>query len=178
MHDCTFNNSLIIMIICKTELQGRLQQKCRIDSDLVSAVTKIIFKFWRSDVIVIAMIKGEIIAMENRLHGCVFRIVIGGIDNQTKDHWKNTMWVPVLKHSCKNSVYFELRVNVIQKLGSVCIHGLRMVSKRQICVGLHCTVVGDRTKTRMNDEYSFAMFLVTFLRVKIKLWVRLDLDTL
>ena len=37
--------------------------------------------------------------------------------------------------------------------------------------------VGDRTKTRMNDEYSFAMFLVTFLRVKIKLWVRLDLDT-
>ena len=26
------------------------------------------------------MIKGEIIAMENRLHGCVFVIVIGGID--------------------------------------------------------------------------------------------------
>ena len=38
------------------------------------------FKFWRSDVIVIAMIKGEIIAMENRLHGCVFVTVIGGID--------------------------------------------------------------------------------------------------
>ena len=52
-----------------------------------------------------------------------------------------------------------------------------MVSKREIYVGLHCTVVGDRTKTRMNDEYSCAMFLVTFLRVKIKLWVRLDLDT-
>ena len=50
-----------------------------------------------------------------------------------------------------------------QKLGSVCIHGSRMVSKREIYVGLHCTVVGDRTKTRMNDEYSFAMFLVTFL---------------
>ena len=49
--------------------------------------------------------------------------------------------------------------------------------KREIYVGLHCTVVGDRAKTRMNDEYSFAMFLVTFLRVKIKLWVRLDLDT-
>ena len=57
-----------------------MQQKCRIDSDFVSAVTKIIFKFWRSDVIVIAMIKGEIIAMENRLHGYVFVIVIGGID--------------------------------------------------------------------------------------------------
>ena len=41
---------------------------------------KIIFKFWRSDVIVIAIIKGEIVAMENRLHGCVFGIVIGGID--------------------------------------------------------------------------------------------------
>ena len=41
-----------------------------------------------------------------------------------------------------------------------------MASKREIYVGLHCTVVGDRTKTRMNDEYSFAMFLVTFLRVK------------
>ena len=26
------------------------------------------------------MIKGEIIAMKNRLHGCVFVIVIGGID--------------------------------------------------------------------------------------------------
>ena len=52
-----------------------------------------------------------------------------------------------------------------------------MVSKREIYVGLHCTVVGDRTKTRMNDEYSFAMFLVTFFRVKIELWVRLDLDT-
>ena len=38
-----------------------------------------------------------------------------------------------------------------------------------------CTVVGDRTKTRMNDEYSFAMFLITFLGVKIKLRVRLDL---
>ena len=73
-------------------MQGRLQQKCRIDSDFVSAVTKIIFKFWRSDVIVIlivivieiviviAMITGEIIAMENRLQGCVFVIVIGGID--------------------------------------------------------------------------------------------------
>ena len=44
--------------------------------------------------------------------------------------------------------------------------------------GLHCTMVRDRTKTRMNDEYSLAMFLVTFLRVKIKLWVRLDLDTI
>ena len=87
------------------------------------------------------------------------------------------MRVPVPKHSCKNSVYFELSVNVIEKLGSVCIHGWRMVSKREIYVGLHCTVVGDRTKTRMNDEYSFAMFLVTFLRVKIKFWVRLDLDT-
>ena len=52
-----------------------------------------------------------------------------------------------------------------------------MVLKRQIYVGLHGTVVGDRTKTRMKDEYSFAMFLVTFLRVKIKLCVRLDLDT-
>ena len=52
-----------------------------------------------------------------------------------------------------------------------------MVSKRKIYVGLHCTVVGDRTKTRINDEYSFAMFLVTFLRVKIKVWVRLDFDT-
>ena len=52
-----------------------------------------------------------------------------------------------------------------------------MVSKREIYVGLHCTVVDGRTKTRINDEYSFAMFLVTFLRVKIKLWVRLDLDT-
>ena len=41
---------------------------------------KIFFLIWRSDVIVIAMIKGEIIAMENRLHGCVFVIVIGGID--------------------------------------------------------------------------------------------------
>ena len=51
-----------------------------------------------------------------------------------------------------------------------------MVSKRQIYVGLRCTVVGDRTKTRMNDEYSFAMFLATLLRVKIKLRVRLDLD--
>ena len=30
---------------------------------------KISFKFWRSDVIVIAMIKGEIIAVENRSHG-------------------------------------------------------------------------------------------------------------
>ena len=57
-----------------------MQKNCRIDSDFVSAVTKIIFKFWRSDVIVIAMIKGEIIAMENRLHWCVFVIVIGGID--------------------------------------------------------------------------------------------------
>ena len=52
-----------------------------------------------------------------------------------------------------------------------------MVSKREIYVGLYCTVVGDRTKTRMNDEYSFAMFLFTFLTVKLKLWVRLDLDT-
>ena len=47
-----------------------------------------------------------------------------------------------------------------------------MVSKRETLYSvLHCTVVSDRTKTRMNDEYSFAMFLVTFLRVKIKLWV-------
>ena len=53
-----------------------------------------------------------------------------------------------------------------------------MVSKREIYIGLHCTMVRDRTKTRMNDEYSLAMFLVTFLRVKIKLWVRLDLDTI
>ena len=52
-----------------------------------------------------------------------------------------------------------------------------MVSKREIYIGLHGTVVGDRIKTRINDEYSFAMFLVTFLRVKIKLWVTLDLDT-
>ena len=36
-----------------------------------------------------------------------------------------------------------------------------MVSKREIYVGLHCTVVDDTTKTKMNDEYSFAMFLVT-----------------
>ena len=28
----------------------------------------------------VAIIEGEIIAMENRLHGCVFVIVIGGID--------------------------------------------------------------------------------------------------
>ena len=52
-----------------------------------------------------------------------------------------------------------------------------MVSKREIYAGLHCTVIGDRNKTRMNDEYSFTTFLVTFLRVKIKLWVRLDLET-
>ena len=79
MHDCNFNNSLIIMTI-QNRIAGRLQKKSRIDSDFVSAVAKIIFKIWRSDVIVIAMIKGEIIAMENRLHGCVFVIVIGGID--------------------------------------------------------------------------------------------------
>ena len=51
-----------------------------------------------------------------------------------------------------------------------------MVSKRQIYIGLRCIVVGDRTKTKMNDEYSFAMFLATFLRVKIMLRVWLDLD--
>ena len=124
------------------------------------------------------MIKGEIIAMENRLHGFVF--VIGGIDIIKLKTIERTecRYIPVLKHSCENSVYFELSVNVIQKLGSFCIHGSRMVSKREIYEGLLCnTVVGDRTKTRMNDEYSFAMFLATFLRVKIKLWVRLDLDT-
>ena len=38
-------------------------------------------------------------------------------------------------------------------------------------------VVSDRTKTRMKDKYSFAIFLVALLRVKIKLWVRLDQDT-
>ena len=48
-----------------------------------------------------------------------------------------------------------------------------MVSKRYI----YCTVISDRTKTRINDEYSFAIFLVAFLRVKIKFWVRLGLDT-
>ena len=67
-------------MIMQNRIAGRLQQKCRIDSDFESADTKIIFKFWRSDVIVIAMIKGEIIAMENRLHSCVFVIVTGAID--------------------------------------------------------------------------------------------------
>ena len=42
-----------------------------------------------------------------------------------------------------------------------------MVSKREIYEGLHRTVVGDRIKTRMNDEYSFAMFLVTFLESRL-----------
>ena len=41
----------------------------------------------------------------------------------------------------------------------------------------YCGVISDKTKTKMNDGYSFAIFLVAFLRVKIKLWVRLDLDT-
>ena len=35
----------------------------------------------------------------------------------------------------------------------------------------------DKTKTRMIDEYSFAIFLVALLRLKIKLWVRFDVDT-
>ena len=39
------------------------------------------------------------------------------------------------------------------------------------------TMVSDKTKTRMNDDYSFAILLVAFLKVKIKLRVRLDLDT-
>ena len=71
---------IAILITYDLNLIMIMQQKCRIDSDFVRAVTKIIFKFWRSNEIVIAMIKGEIIAMENRLHGCVFVIVIGGID--------------------------------------------------------------------------------------------------
>ena len=54
-------------------MQGRLRlRKC--------CYKKFFLKFWQSDVIVIAMIKGEIIAMENRLHGRVFVIVIGGTD--------------------------------------------------------------------------------------------------
>ena len=87
------------------------------------------------------MIKGEIIAMENRLHGCVFGIVIGGIDViKPKTIERTECGGPVLKHSFRNSVYFELRVDVIQKLGSVCIHGSRMVSKREIYINLHRTV--------------------------------------
>ena len=33
----------------------------------------------------------------------------------------------------------------------------------------YCTMARDRTETRMNDEYSFALFLVAFLIVKVKL---------
>ena len=40
----------------------------------------------------------------------------------------------------------------------------------------YCAVVSDKTKMRMNDENSFAILLVAFLRLKIKLWVRLDLQ--
>ena len=41
---------------------------------------KLFLNFGEAMLIVIAMIKGEIIAMENRLHGYVFVIVIAGID--------------------------------------------------------------------------------------------------
>ena len=78
---------------------------------------------------------------------------------------KNTHRCRVVIKYCHRSIQLQyLRILLVDK------------SRYFGCV--HCANSdGDRIKTRMKDEYSFAMFLVTFLRVKIKLWVRLDIDT-
>ena len=70
------NNSLITMTM-QNRIAGEMQIKFRLRK---CCYKKLFFKFWRSDVIVIAMINGEIITKADRFHGCVFVIVIGGIN--------------------------------------------------------------------------------------------------